>query len=294
MQIIFLKGEKYIMSKIAITVDSSCDVPNGVFEQNDIKVFAITNILGDEVYKDGVDISASELLAKSTELGVLPKTSAVSSAEYEEGFEEVLKNYDELIHLSISSKASCSYQNAQLASEKFNGKVSVVDTKLLSGGIGLVLNKALKMREDGLSFKEMINGINELLDKTILSFVVDTMDFLYKGGRCSSMQYVGAKILKIHPEIVMVDGQLKSGAKYIGKVTKCYEKYIEELAAKYPDYDDSVCYITYSPTSEEYISVVDQKVKECFNFKEIKHVNASGTITCHCGPNTVGVLFITK
>ena len=282
------------MSKIAISVDSSCDVPKGFLEKHDITVFPITTILGDEIFRDGVDITASELLSKVNEKGVMPKTSALSVTEYEDGFENILKNYDEVIHLSISSKASCSYQNSKMASEKFKGKVQTIDTKSLSGGIGLLLRKMVIMREEGLSSVEIVKNAYDLLDKIILSFVVDTMDYLHKGGRCSSLAYVGAKILKIHPEIIMVDGELKSGSKYIGKVTKCYDKQIEDLAKKYPNYDKSICYLTHSPTNSQYLEGILAKVKECFDFEEIQDVEASGTITCHCGPNTVGVLFITK
>ena len=280
--------------KIAFTVDSSCDVPKGFMQENDITVFPITNILGDNVYRDGVDITAKELLDKVTETGIMPKTSALPVIEYEEKFEELLKTYDEVIHLSISSCASSSYQNSNIASKKFNGKVYAIDTKLLSGGIGLLLNKMVKMREDGLSMQEIVKNVEELRDKVVLSFVVDTMDFLYKGGRCSSLAYVGAKILKIHPEIISIDGQLKSGKKYIGKVTKCYNDYIQDLASKYTDYDKSVCYLTHSPTNPEYIQAIKDKVQEVFDFEEILDVEASGTITCHCGPNTVGILFVTK
>jgi len=129
--------------KIAFTVDSSCDVPQGFIEQNNIIVFPITNILGENVYRDGVDITASELLQKVKETGIMPKTSALPVVEYEEKFEELLKTHDEVIHLSISSKASSSFQNSEIACKKFNGKVYAIDTKLLSGGIGLVLNQML-------------------------------------------------------------------------------------------------------------------------------------------------------
>ena len=280
--------------KIAFTVDSSCDVPQGFIEQNNIIVFPITNILGENVYRDGVDITASELLQKVKETGIMPKTSALPVVEYEEKFEELLKTHDEVIHLSISSKASSSFQNSEIASKKFNGKVYAIDTKLLSGGIGLVLNQMVKMREQGLSAKEIVEKVEVLRDKTVLSFVVDTMDYLYKGGRCSSLAYAGAKLLKIHPVIVMVDGQLKSGQKYMGSVTKCYKKYIEDLAKAYPEYDNSVCYLTHSPIEKEYVAEIRAKVEECFNFDEIVEVEASGTITCHCGPNTMGILFIAK
>ena len=196
--------------------------------------------------------------------------------------------------LSISSKSSCSFENYLRAAKSFEGKVFAVDSKSLSGGIGLLLNKVVQMRKEGLSGAEIYQKAEALKEKLQLSFVLDVMDFLHKGGRCSSMQYIGAKILKIHPEIVMKDGELKSGHKYPGRVAKCYLKYVEDLAAAYPNYDKSVCYLTFSPTEREYIDSVKQKVKELFDFEEICEVHASSTINCHCGPNTIGVLFITE
>lgn len=277
------------MKKIAITVDSSCDVPVGFLEKNDISVFHINMLIGTEEY---ATISAEEVLKKVEETGVMPKTSALTTAIYQEEFAKLLETHDQVIHLSISSKASCSFENSSRAAETFNGRVFTIDTKSLSGGIGLLLNKIVLMRAEGLDATEIVEKATSLVDKLQLSFVVDTMDFLHKGGRCSSLQYIGAKILKIHPEIVMVDGQLKSGEKYIGKVSKCYVKYLEDLAKKYPNYDKSVCYLTFSPSDPEYVSAVKAKVEELFDFEQICLVNASATITCHCGPNTLGLLFI--
>ena len=279
------------MRKIAITVDSSCDVPEGFLQKNDIYVFKVNMLIGDEQYSD---ITPEEVLDKVKETGVMPKTCAVTSVEYEEKFAELLKTYDEVIHLSISSKSSCSFENSLRAGKAFEGKVFAIDTKSLSGGIGLLLNKVVKMREEGLSGAEIYQNAEKIKEKLQLSFVLDVMDFLHKGGRCSSMQYIGAKILKIHPEIVMKDGELKSGHKYPGRVGKCYLKYVEDLAQAYPNYDKSVCYITYSPSDKEYVDSVKEKVKELFDFEEILEVHASSTITCHCGPNTIGVLFITE
>lgn len=281
-------------NKVAIIVDTSCDVPKGFLKENEIDVIPMGCIIGDEVHAEGDEISSQELLNKVREKGVMPKTSAPSVVDFEEHFAKLLQNADEVLSLSISSGASCTYNNSVLASEKFNGKVVCVDTKSLSGGFGLLLIKAVKLRDAGYDANHIKAEILTLLDKVNLSFVVDTMEFLYKGGRCSSMQYYGAKILKIHPGITMVDGKLKSNAKYFGNVNKCYLKYAEDLKKKYPDYDNSICLVTHSPMEDKNVQVVIDKVKEMFNFKEIYEVDASSTITCHCGENTLGILFIYK
>ena len=282
------------MSKIAITVDSSCDMPKGFKEEHDIKVFPFALLVGDETFIDGVDITPVQLLEKTREVGKLPKTSATPISVYEENFEQLLNDYDEIIHFSISSKASSSFQNSEIAAKKFNGRVTSIDTKSLSGGMGLIVNKAVILKEMGKSAKEICDEIYSILDKVQLSFVVDVMDFLYKGGRCSAMQYYGTKILKIHPEIAMIDGQLKSRNKYMGSIAKCYKKYADDLIKNYPDYDDSVCYITHSPSTPELVQPVIEYVKENFHFKKIYELDASATITCHCGQNTLGILFIAK
>lgn len=279
-------------SKVAIVVDSSCDLPNGYAEENDIKVLNIGCSIGDEEFTDG--ISSVELLKKVREKNVMPKTFAVTGVEFEEYFEKILKDYDEIVSFSISSGASSTYNNAEQASKKFNGKVFCIDTKSLSGGIGLMVIRAVKLRNEGYDGEKIKEEIISIRDKVNLSFVVDTMDFLYKGGRCTSMQYYGAKIIKIHPSIAMVDGKLKSDGKYFGNVLKCMAKYTEDLRKKYPEYDDSVCLITHSPMDSADVQKITDKVKEMFTFKEIYDVNASSTITCHCGENTLGVLFIFK
>lgn len=277
-------------SKVAIVVDSSCDLPNGYAEDNDIKVLNIGCSIGDEEYLNG--ISSVELLKKVREKNVMPKTFAITGVEFEECFEGLLKEYDEVVSFSISSGASSTYNNAEQASKKFEGKVFCVDTKSLSGGIGLMVMKAVKLRNEGYGAEYIKDEIISIRDNINMSFVVDTMDFLYKGGRCASMQYYGAKILKIHPSIAMVDGKLKSDGKYFGNVLKCMVKYAEDLKKKYPNYDDSVCLITHSPMDSESVQKITEKVRELFIFKEIYDVDASSTITCHCGENTLGVLFI--
>lgn len=282
------------MKKIAFTVDSSCDLPKGFAEENDIFVISIPVLHGDTLYTNYKDVSPADLIKLTKETGVLPKTSAPTIPDFEDVFEEVLKTHDEIIHFSISSKASCSYQNSCLASEKFDGRVKSIDTLSLSGGIGLLVYKAVEMRKQEKTSQEIVEEILALRNKAKLSFVVDVLDFLHKGGRCSSMQYYGSKILKIHPEIDMVEGQLKSADKFMGSIGKCYLKYVDKLSEKYTDYDDSVCYITYSPTSIELVDAVEMEVKQKFNFKNVFRVDASATITCHCGQNTLGVLFLTK
>ncbi|HBF44716.1 MAG TPA: hypothetical protein DDW16_03730 [Clostridiales bacterium] len=281
-------------NKVAILVDTSCDVPEGFLKENEIDVIPMGCIIGDEIFTDSREISSQELLNKVRDKGVMPKTSAPSVVEFEEYFAKLLENADEVLSLSISSGASCTYNNSLTASEKFNGKVVCIDTKSLSGGFGLLLIKAVKLRDSGYDANHIKAEILTLLDKVNLSFVVDTMEFLHKGGRCTSMQYYGAKILKIHPEIVMVDGKLKSNSKYFGNINKCYIKYADDLKKKYPDYDNSICLVTHSPMEDKNVQVVIDKVKEMFDFKEIYDVNASSTITCHCGENTLGILFIYK
>lgn len=277
--------------KIRITSDSTCDL-NYLADENNIGVLALQVNLDDKAYHDGVDITPQDIFDFVAETKHLPKTSAPSIGDYEDFFKEQLEGYDELIHFNISSKASGSYNFAVEAAKSFDGKVRVIDSKALSSGQGLLVLKAAKMRDAGASGEEIEKEINELRERVNTSFVPDTLDYLHKGGRCSSMKMLAANILKIHPKIVMVDGKLQQGGTYKGNIERCITKYIEELAATYPSYDKSCCFITHSSADKEMVDAAKAKVAELFQFDNVYETVAGSIITSHCGKGTLGVLFI--
>ena len=276
---------------VRITSDSTCDL-GSLVQENDVGILNFQVNLDAATYRDGVNITPQDIFDFVAKTKILPKTSAPSVIEYEEFFEEQLKGYDELIHFNISAKSSGSHQFARAAAEKFNGKVHVIDSMALSSGQGLLVLKAVEMRDKGLSADEIEEVIKVLRTKVNTSFVPDQLNYLHKGGRCSGMTMFVANALKIHPKIVMKEGQLTQGGKYRGNMDKIIPRYIEELKEQYPSYDKTRCFVTHSSADSELVEIAKAKVKEVFNFDEVIETVAGSIVTSHCGKGTLGVLFI--
>jgi DegV family protein with EDD domain len=274
-----------------ITSDSTCDL-NHLTQQRDITILPLQVNLDAAAYHDGVDITPQDIFDFVAKTGILPKTSAPSIGEYEDFFAQQLKDADEVLHFNISSKSSGAYNFARAAAESFNGKVRVIDSKALSSGQGLLVLKAADMRDAGKSIAETEAEINKLRARVNTSFVPDSLDYLHKGGRVSGMVKVAASMFKIHPQILMNDGQLVPGKKYRGKMSMCINQYVQDLKDMYPSYDKSRCFITHSSADKELVELAKSKVKELFNFDEIIETVAGSIITSHCGQGTLGVLFI--
>jgi DegV family protein with EDD domain len=276
---------------VRITSDSTCDLGELV-EKRNIGILPLQVHLDAQSYRDGVDIIPQDIFDFVAKTKILPKTSAPSVVEYEEFFEEQLKGYDYLIHFNISAKSSGSHNFAVEASKNFNGKVRVVDSKALSSGQGLLVMRAADMRDEGKSVDEIEDAVNEIKNHVNTSFIPDSLDYLFKGGRCSRMQLYGANLLKIHPKIVMTDGQLTQGGKYRGDMMKCIDRYIDDLYAQYPNYDKTRCFVTHSTADRELVEMAKAKVQKLFDFDEVIETVAGSIVTSHCGRNTLGVLFV--
>ena len=273
------------------TADSTCDLGE-LAPKHGIRLMPLKVILDTETFKDGVDIAPADIFAFVEKTGMLPKTSAPGIEDFRELFSLLTANGDEVIHFTISSKASASYSCALAASREFDGKVRVVDSLALSSGQGLLVMKAVDLRDAGKSAAEIEETVNALRARVNTSFVPDRLEYLYKGGRCSKMEMYGANILKIHPMIDMKDGQLGVKKKYRGKMTVCIKSYIEELKAAYPVYDKTRCFITHSSADAELVELAREMVQSEFDFDEVVETVAGSVITGHCGRNTLGVLFI--
>lgn len=280
--------------KIRVTGDSTCDLSKELIERYDISIFPLKVILGDKTYTDGVDIVPADIFAYVKKTGVLPKTAAPSAEEFEGFFEEQLKTADEIIHFDISAKASSTYNNAVVASRRFGGKVHVVDSMVLSTGIALLMLKACDLIQAGKSAQETVAEVEALRPKLNTSFVPDALDYLHKGGRCSLLALMGAKVLKLHPFIDMKDGAMYARKKYMGSIDRCIKSYIADLAALYPSYDKTRCFITHSDADSALVEKAKALVKETFDFEEVFETNAGNVVTSHCGRNTLGVLFISR
>lgn len=280
--------------KIRVTGDSTCDLSRELIEKNDIAILPLKVVLGDETFTDGVDIVPEDIFAYVEKTGVLPKTAAPSIEEFEEFFKTQLESVDEVLHFDISSKASSTYNNAVMAAKSFEGRVRVVDSMVLSTGIGLLMLKACDLLKEGKSGEEVQKTVEELRFKLNTSFVPDVLDYLHKGGRCSLLALMGAKVLKLHPFIDMKDGAMYAKKKYMGKMDRCIKSYVSDLAAMYPDYDKTRCFITHSNADPDLVEKAKTAVKELFDFEEVLETKAGNVITSHCGRNTLGVLFISK
>lgn len=281
-------------NKIMITSDSTCDLGKELTEKRGVTILPLTVILGSESYKDGINIVPEDIFAYFDRTGELPKTAAPSVSDYESFFRRFVDDGYTVVHINISSKASGSYGFAAAAQKSFGDKVFVVDSGALSTGQGLLVMKACDMRDEGKSAKEIADTLNAIKNKVNTSFVPDTLLYLYKGGRCSTLSYYGSKVLSIHPFIDMKDGKLYPKKKYIGKMSRCLKNYVNDLADEYKKYDKTRCFITHSGSDPELVAAVREQVESLFTFDEILITVAGSIITSHCGKNTLGVLFISE
>ena len=280
--------------KIKISSDSTCDLGNELIQRYNVGIIPLSVILGDKVYSDGVDITPQQIFDYVAATKTLPKTAACTEEEYAERFKAYLEDCDCVIHFNISSKASVTNRNATEAAKRFGKKVRVIDSLALSTGQGLLVLKACDLAAEGKSPDEIVSTVNELRPKVNTSFVPDSLEYLHKGGRCSLAALMGAKVLKLHPMIEMKDGQLYASKKYMGSLTRCLKNYVNDIAAEYPEYDKTRCFITHSCCEKEVVDMVRELVENTFDFDEIHETVAGGVVTGHCGKNTLGVLFIAK
>ncbi len=279
--------------KIQITADSTCDLGSQI-EKHGIGIMPLSVILGYSSHLDGVNIVPQDIFDYVEKTGELPKTAAPSIGDYEEFFGKYVDEGKTVIHFNISRKSSSAHDYALAAAEKFKGRVFVVDSKALSSGQGLMIMKACDFVSKGMTAEEIVSAVSALAPKINTSFIPDRLDYLYKGGRCSRMAMYGANLLKIHPLIEMVDGQLVALKKYKGNMEKCISNYIADLAEQYPAYDKTRCFITHSSADENLVNCAKEKVSQLFDFDEVIETVAGSVITGHCGRNTLGVLFIAE
>lgn len=278
--------------KIAISAESAVDLSEELLKEFDIHTTPFMINLNDETIADRIGVS-SEIFDFVDKNKVLPKTSAVSPEQFREHFEGLLNKYDAVIHVSISSLMSSAYNNAKMAAEDMEN-VYVIDSKNLSTGIALLCIRARELATSGNTAKEISDEItNNVVNKVRASFVIEKLNYLHKGGRCSALTLLGANVLKIKPQIVVKDGRMGVNKKYIGGLNKIIEKYVTDVLDEYKDPDLNYVFITHSSEMPECQNVIKEKLQER-GFVNIYDTCAGGTISSHCGPNTIGVLFIEK
>ena len=275
--------------KIAISTESTCDLTKEQIDSNDIKIIPYTVILGDEMVTDNAEVPA-KIFKFVEETKVLPKTSAINEATYKEYFEEILKTYDAVIHISLSSGLSSSCAHAKSAAESLKN-VYIVDSMSLSTGIGLLALYAKKLADAGEDAETIYNKVLARVDSVQASFVVERLDYLYKGGRCSGLAFLGANLLKIRPQLVLKEGFIKPAKKYRGKMEKVVADYCKDTLAEFNTPDKSIGFITYTTATPEMIEAAKKALQEA-GFETIVETVAGGTITSHCGEHVLGILYL--
>ncbi len=276
--------------KIAISADSTCDLPKELIEKHNISIMPIIITLDEKEHQDGVDIDTTKLYEFIEKTGTLAKTAARSVYEYQEYFEKLLEGADHVIHFSLSFKLSATGSNAKKASEEISGnKVTVIDTESLSSGSGLLVLAGAEMAEEGKDVETIKSTIENMISKVQASFLVDTLKFLHKGGRCSSLALLGANLLKIKPRISLVDGEMKMTKKYMGNIDVSLIKYVNDMLVECPPNLDRAFVTCSSPMPVQ--EKIAGMLKE-FGFKEVITARAGCTVCTHCGKNTLGILYI--
>lgn len=281
------------MSKIKITCDSTCDLTRELYEKYDISVMPLAVNLGDDLYRDGVDIDGPMIFDYVAKTGILPKTSAVSIAEYTDFFKPWVDDGYEVIHINLSSGLSSCYQNACLAAEEL-GNIYVIDSLNLSSGSGHLAIAGAELAAQGLEAKEIAEKLNEMKQHLDVSFIIQELDYLHKGGRCSGVAAFGANLLKLRPCIEVVDGGMIVGKKYRGSTEKTIKEYIDGRLAGREDLQLNRIFLTHSHAPKEIVDKMLEYIKELQPFAEVIETVAGSTITSHCGKACLGVLFFKK
>lgn len=277
--------------KVLISAESTIDLSKELLDQYNIKVIPYTVLLGETVGYDG-DITPQKIFDYVDKTGILPKTSAINEFQYEEYFKGLLEECDVVIHITLSSEISSAHANAiACVNNSFKGKVFIIDSKSLSTGIALLAIYASNLAKQGLAPEEIVERTLKRRDGLCVSFVVNTLSYLYKGGRCSKLERFGANLLKIRPKIIVTsEGKMVPGKKYFGRSVGVVASYVEDTLAKNSNFDKEICFVTHSCATKEMVDEAVKLVKEA-GFKNVLVTTAGATITSHCGPKTLGILY---
>lgn len=279
--------------KVIITADSTCDLSQELLERYGIKTIPLTILLGEESHFDGLDFTPDDMYARYRADGTLPKTSAPSVLQFLDFFRPFVEQGYEVVHLDISSELSSSYSTACIAAEELEG-VYPVDSRMLSTGVGLLVIEAAECRDRGMSAAEIAAHVASLTDKVDTSFVLDTLEFMWKGGRCSGVAALGANLLHLKPGLEMSGGKLGVYKKYRGSIKTVYRQYVAERLQGKAVRPGHVFITNSGEVDEKTLAELDELIHSLIPVKEIHHTRAGCTVASHCGPKTLGVLFINE
>lgn len=279
--------------KIILSAESTVDLSKLLQKEFDVHIIPFTVVIGEEEKKDG-DVKGEDLFAYTEKTGKLAHTSAINVGQYLDYFTDLLKDADAIIHFSLSSKITSATGNAITAAkeveEKTGKRVIVIDSLSLSTGIAIQVLYCRKLIDKGLPIDEIVSKVLERRPYAQASFALERVDYLYKGGRCSAAAKFFAGALGIKPQILVKDGAMVSGKKFMGKAARWVPAYIDATLKQFDNWDPEICFLTYTAIPEEVLQAAEKKLYE-IGFKRVERTIAGATISCHCGPGTLGILY---
>ena len=282
------------MSKISLVSDSTCDLPKELIENHNISIVPLSIVLGEKPYKDGIETGPEEIFRWVDENGITPKTSAPSILDAVQVLRPCFENDGEVIYMGISSKMSTTLNVIRLAAAELDceDRLYAIDSKNLCTGISILLCKAAGMIEQGMSAKEIVDELETMVPKVHSQFVINSVLYLHKGGRCSAATALFASALNIKPMIIVENGTMDAGKKYRGKMESVIDKYVNDIMPELEKADDEYVFITYSDIREEKVSQVKELVEGMNKFKNIYVAKAGGVISSHCGPGAFAIMYM--
>lgn len=279
--------------RVKIISDSTCDLSQDLIQKYDIGIVPLIVTMDNQEFLDGITITPADIFAHVASGGSLCSTAARGVAVYQEEFAKYTKEYDGIIHIDIGSGFSSSYQNACIAAEDFDN-VRVIDSQNLSTGHGLVVLKACDLAQTAKDLDELKSQLDDYASRVEASFLLDRLDYMVKGGRCSGAAALGANLLSLKPCIEVKDGKMVVVKKYRGHIEKCMASYVKDRLAGRENLDDERIFITHTDVSKESLEATINGVRQYGNFKNVYETVAGCTVSCHCGPGTMGILFVRK
>ena len=275
--------------KIAYSADSAIDLTSEQAKEFSVSIVPFKVLLGDKDCYDG-EVSGKDIIEYVNKSGILPKTSAVNEEDFNKHFSELLTENDAVIHFSLSSELSGAYNNAVNSAKNFKN-VYVIDSRSLSSGIALLLYYTKRLIESGKDIKDAVNKANAFVDKVHASFVLTRLDYLYKGGRCNSLMYFGANILKIKPQILLKGGKMITGKRFRGNYDKAVYSYKDDILENMQNADKSLVFVTFTTAEEAVVEKIIEDLK-AVGFQKIVICHANAVITSHCGEKCLGILYM--
>lgn len=283
------------MPTVKIVADSTCDLGEALIREYDIAIAPLYVTFDGKSYKDGVEVTAPELLDYCERTKQTPKTSATSAADFYELFLPYVQEGRDIVFIGISAQMSAEVQNARMAAMEFpDSTIRCVDSENLSTGIGLLVLEAAERAQQGMGADQIADEIEALRDKVSASFVLDTLTYLHRGGRCSGLMAFGAAMLNIKPQITVSGGKMAPTEKFRGKIHRVVRRYIDGQLAQIDRIDPKRVFITYTSFSDEEVAPIVEAVRARGYFEQVYTTTAGSVISGHCGPHTLGILFIEK